>query len=345
MLAFTAMSLITTTYAFVILNKSVEVDPFDINVESGGGLLISLDGKTFKSGITIDELKEQIKKNTGKEYNELICAPVSISQTNGLIDYDDEGHLKMEKDHITDNPANPNSLYKLHEMVEAEKSDYLTVDFYFKVVGNVDFSKNYKLTLSGSSKLDGGKVKTVTPKNNLSSYDKATNDVVVYGPTQENKTLDVNPYDALRMAIYHNIENENSDTKMDNNNLGTNEIYIIENSLGLGSSAIENRSNETDVDNYDIKHDKNKNAMYTYYNSLFPFENFTSAAEDGEAFDTIKLEEMDLARFVKISDNEYQTLRISVTIWLEGWDADYFLESDNGLSEFGIFLKFDLNEV
>ena len=343
MLAFTVISLVTTTYAFVILNRSVEVDPFNMEVESGGGLLISLDNKNFKSGITLAELKEQIKKNTEKEYNELICAPVSISQLNGKILYDEYGHLKMEKDHVIDNPLDPDSLYKKHQMVEAEKCDYLTIDFYFQAVGNVDLTKNYKLTLSADSYLTGGVKKTVTPKNKLSTYVKETGAIINYGPTEENKNLEVNPLDSLRMALYHDVSGDNEASKMDNNFTGANEIYIIENSLGLGSSAIEEKSNEND-NNYDVKHDKNKNAMYTYYNSLFPFENFEVAASDGEAFNTTTLGEMDLARFIK-DDNGYKSIKITVTIWLEGWDADYFLESDNGLSTFNIFLKFDLNEA
>ncbi len=338
MLAFTIMSLVTTTYAFIILNKSVDVDLFNMEVESGGGLLISLDGKKFKSGVTLDELKEQIKKNTSVDYNELVCAPVSIKQTNGKIDYDNDNHLIMEKDHVVGD-----DLYKSHEMVLANNNDYLTLDFYFEVVGNVDLTKNYKLTLSADSKLTGGKVKTVTPKNYLASYDKETKDIIEYGPDKEEKQIDVNPLDALRMAIYHNIDNDNKDTRMDITNDSSNEIYIIENSLGLGSSAIEARSDNS-LAEYDIKHDKNKNAMYTYYNSLFPFEKFQTAAEDGEAFDTRTLGEIDLAHFIRDKE-DYLPLKISVTIWLEGWDADYFLESDNGLSEFGIYLKFELNEA
>ena len=338
MFIFTVMSLITTTYAFIILNKSVDVDPFNMDVKSGGGLLISLDGKKYSSGITLDELKEQIKKNTNKEYNELICAPVSVKETAGKIDYDNDNHLIMEKDHVYGI-----DLYKDHEMVIANACDYLTIDFYFEVIGNVDFTKNYKLTLSAESKLTGGKTKTVTPKNYLASYDKATGNIVEYGPDKENKQVDVNPLDALRMAIYHNIDGDSKDTRIDLTNNSSNEIYIIENSLGLGSSAIEERSDESS-EKYDSKHDKNKNAMYTYYNSLFPFEKFSKAAEDGEAFNTRTLGELDLARFIK-DGNDYLPLKISVTIWLEGWDADYFLESDNGLSEFEIYLKFELNEV
>ena len=332
----TAATLSTSTFAFVILNKDVEVDMFNMDVESDGGLLISLDGKNFKSGVTKEELKNQIAINTGVSYDNLVCKPVTVKQTDGKISYDENNHLVMEKDAL--NEPVGNDVRQTHKLVDAGKSDYLTIDFYFKVVGNVDLTKNYKLSLSGESSLTGGKVKTVTPKTTLVSNDKS------YGPDYDLKTLEVNPLDAMRMAFYHNTENGDEATRMDLTKTSANEIYLVENTLGLGSAAIEERSDEANLERYDIKHDKNKNAMYTYYNNLYPFHNFATAAKDGEAFDTDVLKETDLARFINLGD-EYKTLKVSLTIWLEGWDADYFLEADNGLSTFNIFLKFLLKEV
>ena len=88
------------------------------------------------------------------------------------------------------------------------------------------------------------------------------------------------------------------------------------------------------------------------YNNLYPFTKFTSAAQDGEAFnDNVDLSvDRDLAKFVRTYDdttneaNGFKVLKVTVSIWLEGWDADYFLNVENGQSKFAVRLKFELQE-
>ena len=47
----------TTTYAWFTANKTVTVDPIDVNVEAKSGLQISADGETWKSVISNADLK------------------------------------------------------------------------------------------------------------------------------------------------------------------------------------------------------------------------------------------------------------------------------------------------
>ncbi len=361
MLAMTIVCLTSTTYAFVILNQSVDVEMFNLQIDMGDGLMISLDGNNYSNGITNVEFKEQVKTNTGvNDYENLNLAPVTIRQNGGKIQYDTNGHLVMEKDGLV--PVANSDVFSTHEMKLAEIYDYVTIDFYFKIVGNYDKTKNYKLVLSNedtfiknSNSTNDGKT-SVKLENELTTYELDSTgavNTVKYGPTETNKSIEVNPVDAMRMAFYHNVSGVNKPTStvdLPDGSTKEYEIVIIENTLGLGSAAVEGRGN-SENENYDVKWDKRYNAMYTYYNNLNPFSVYTSAAADGEAFDTTTISGPansgnNLAKFLYVTtEEEFASIKVSATFWLEGWDADYFMGIDNDYSKFDIRLRFDLKEV
>lgn len=377
MLAMTIACLTSTTYAFVILNQSVEVEIFNLEIDSGDGVLISLDGKNFANGIT----KQQLEAKLGTSFDDIKLAPTTVKHSkagvdndtvNGKIKYDSTtNHLIMQKDSIVKYPEghelHDSDVYGTHEFIDAtENKDYVTFDLYFKIVGQYDVSKNYKIALSSDSFLkntyvdeNGSSYRDVILENNLITYDE-NGHAVTYGPNEKTNEYDrtkisVNPVDAMRMAFYQNVvkdPNRSTNTsRIDATGTDDNEIVIIENSVGLGSAAIEGRNASTDPNN--LKYDKTMNAMYTYYNNLYPFTKFTEAAQDGEAFNNnvTLAQDRDLARFVRTyaddtatEANGFAVLKITVTLWLEGWDADYFLNVENGLSKFAVRLKFELQE-
>lgn len=322
MIVMTVSTFISTTYAFVIMNQVVDVDDFDFNIDVQNGVLISLDNENFTAGITLDMIKDEILKRTGKKYNEITYEGVTIKQDqDGNIMYKDNS-LYMQKDHLT--PDLNHQDYYLHEMVDADKDDYLTFDLYFKLVGDVSPDIKYKIKLSDITSVTGKGAKDVSLLTDLTDKDG-----VVHGPLQNSKTISVDPVDSMRFAIT-NVGDE----------LKT---RIYEPSLGLSSSAIEGRTSDI--------YDKNKNAMYTYYNNLNPFEKFTKAADDGKAFDTIHIYED-----VKYSDevigefeydndlNEFKVIKLNIAIWLEGWDADCFVGIPKDLMQFKIKFAFELVE-
>ena len=323
MIVMTITTFISTTYAFVIMNSVVDVDDFDFNVDVQNGILISLDGENFTSGITLEMRKEEILKRPGKNYNDVVYEGVTIKEDqNGKLTYKD-GSLYMVKDHLT--PDTTKQDYYLHEMVDALKDDYLTFDLYFKLVGDVDSNVSYKLKLSDNTSVTGKGAKEVPLLTDLTDSNG-----VVHGPLRENKTVMVDPVDSMRFAI----------TKTSGTDVVT---TIYEPSLGLASSAIEGRT--------ETIYDKNKNAMYTYYNNLNPFEMFTKAAQDGDAFDTKHIYDGEkysddvIQTFEYDSDlGEFKVIKLTIAIWLEGWDADCFVGIPKDLMQFKIKFAFELVE-
>ena len=47
----------TATYAWFTSNKTVSVDPIDVNVTTSSGLQISADATTWKSVLSVDDIK------------------------------------------------------------------------------------------------------------------------------------------------------------------------------------------------------------------------------------------------------------------------------------------------
>ena len=80
--------------------------------------------------------------------------------------------------------------------------------------------------------------------------------------------------------------------------------------------------------------------MYNYYNSLHPHEPFTKAAEDGEAFDTINaIANSKVGEFI-YKNNEYSVIKLTLAIWLEGWDADFLAGTPIEATKFKVNLGF-----
>ena len=114
-------------------------------------------------------------------------------------------------------------------------------------------------------------------------------------------------------------------------------IYEVTDEADLGTTAIEGRTDS---------HNPSSNIMYNYYNVIHPLYPFTSGAEDGEAYDTVR-------QFGTLANNvwtgEYVSkfdengiAKVTVYIWLEGWDADYLLGTSATASEIGATLEFTL---
>lgn len=82
-LVFAAVTLGATTFAWFTLTTVAKIDPVDVDIEAGEGIELSLDGKTFKSFITADELKEVIG-------NSIVFKPLTTSDGKLLVDLGSE---------------------------------------------------------------------------------------------------------------------------------------------------------------------------------------------------------------------------------------------------------------
>lgn len=111
-------------------------------------------------------------------------------------------------------------------------------------------------------------------------------------------------------------------------------IFEVTNEKDLGSVALEDSTSQ--------EYDKNANAMYTYYNSIHPNYPFEKAASNGDRFKTEKkFEDVSLGKFEYSEvDGKYNDLKTTIYIWLEGWDADYFLGASVNSRKLSIKLDF-----
>ena len=334
----TAACLTTSTYAWFARNGDAIVEEMNLNLETGSGLLVSLDGTNFSQDITFEMIKAKIEENTGKPYNEIKYKPVTLKHdTQGKIIYNNN-YPVFEKDKL--NRVN-DELYS-HNFVDAEVGDYLQFDLWFRLESNEQRSGNWDLffskTRSDNLDQDGNildeKLKTGIVGNTTTT--KLNNRMTTLDHQyQANDYVTFNPADAMRMGVRSN-----------------NYFRIYEPEVGLGSAAIPG----ADPDGV---HSFTKNAMISYYNNLYPKAPFNESDfaskynESYEGFQTVSntatescytIDRLHKFNYANDIENHYEDVKLTFVMWLEGWDADYFdgIDSadDYDPSQFKVNLNF-----
>ncbi len=149
--------------------------------------------------------------------------------------------------------------------------------------------------------------------------------------------INVDISNAIRLGVYNVDEDDNLALTNYNNFV----IYEKVNEYDLGGVALESHRGLND------RFDPEKNAMFTYYNNYFVKYPFLTGAEDGEAFDTLNKEELLATSFgdfkFKEAKNDYNVIKLEIYIWLEGWDADYFVGVPNDTT-IRVDLGFEIKE-
>ncbi len=346
-LSFTLASLITSTFAFVVMSSNVEINA-EFNIEGYEGLGISLDGNEFTQDITSESLKEKIAGSV-ENYDKLSFRGVTpMHDNNGKISFTSLSSMDGEVPFMY--------LYNNHYISADKNEDYLQFDLYFTALNSKEKSKNYDLFLvsdkpdKAGTKITGvaSEVELLTSLTTPASIDSRTgvrtsgpykDTAYVPGEYKAKDKITVDPSNAVRIGVttgeYSNSSAANT-MKMS--------VFETPNEKDLGSSAIEGRTDE--------RHNKDLNAMYTYYNSWNVLNPLTSAAEDGEAFNTSNDFEKDAAGNdnplgVLKYDNatsSYNIIKVTMYVWLEGWDADYFLGVPISAREVNINLVFEMRE-
>lgn len=193
-----------------------------------------------------------------------------------------------------------NDGYSHSTEVSTANERYLKFDVTFRLISDSDTSdthKNFALVFDDTTSLKARKTEEVTLQNTMTTQNATleAGDVV---------NLDIS--NAMRLGVYSSY-------------LGGMKTFEVANDMDLGSSAIEGSTESS--------HMTSTNAMYTYYNSLNSKYPLTSGAVDGERFNTIsEYTNTNLGEFKYDSTTgEYNDITLTMYIWLEGWDADYFL--------------------
>ncbi len=323
--AMTAVCLGTSTYAWFSKNEVVWTEETDFNLDFYSGLLISFDGANYHQDVTKAQLAQAM---TGIEdedealeaFKQISLDGVTPKMENEKIQYDDTTkYVKFTYDTVDEeghDDGNGNTVYD-HTAVDAVANNkYLRFDLWFKLAdGGVPKSAsapvyNLVFTDKTSVKSKAGKQEvTLLNKLNTMTEEKSAGE-----------TIDVDGANSLRVGV----ETYNDDNQ---------DMIVFEpvNEYNLGSAAVEGRADDL--------HNPAKNAMYTYYNNFFR-EKFTQAADDGEAFETYsKFTDGVLGTFEASLDSTtnqyvYNDIKLTMYIWLEGWDADYFygITNSNELS-------------
>ena len=315
MLVLTIVTATSTTYAWFSKNRNAWVDDFELEIENVEGMLISTDGVNFSSSVSNEELiKAIVAKKKGVAISELnlntLKEDFQAIHLSSVTTSDLKEFKTIDKSNVV------NGYYQL---TEAPKNSYLEFDLYFRIVSNIGQTTADVQTLSiASDSVIESEAKAVNLVNSLNAGG------VVYA---SGGSIAVNPANAMRLGIkVHDSEEE---------------AIIYEPNLGLGSYAIEGFTNEEDED-YQIKYDPTKNAMLTYFNNLNENKLAPLSSVGSEIYTNAKTfdDGTVISKFVANSEKtKYNDIHITVSLWLEGYDADYFVGVS--VKNIKIFLNFE----
>jgi len=320
-----ALSLSASTFAYVLIGNSVSVEDFQFNIEGQTGLLVSLDGENFSQDITSNMIKEKIG-TTVELFDQKKFQGVTPKMEAGKVTYDSEGAMQFQYDFA--NEAN-----RVHTYKPAEANvDYIAFPLWFKAISTTTATSTFHVVMGEKTKIESIE-QNIDIQNTFTVKDANGNDVtyapasVAAGQNNYRTNVDQRVSNAIRLGLY-SYEEEN---KL--------RIFEVTDDADLGTTAIEGSTDE---------HDPARSIMYNYYNAVFPLYPFQTAATPGEAYQTIK-------QFGSGADTtwtgEYVTkfdadgvAKVMVYLWLEGWDADYLLNTSVEASEIGATLEFALSK-
>ena len=297
MLGLTVITVTSTTLAWFANNQTAWVDEFELEIENVEGLLISVDGENFYSSVSNEELIKAIvakKKNVDIKDLDLADAKKEIEKIrlSSITTKDLNKFLTIDNKVV-------NNYYQLKD---ASKESYIEFDLYFRIVADEIATESKVLSIAPDSYIKS-EARAVKLVNELRSKG------VTY---HSGESIAVNPADAIRVGIKVHDED--------------NTALIYEPNLGLGSYAIEG-VDPSDED-YNINYDPNENAMLTYFNNMNSSK-MAPISEDEKEFymNTKKFDDNTIiSNFdVKEDNTGYKDIKLTVYVWLEGYDADYFL--------------------
>ena len=336
-LSLTVVCLVSTTFAWFAKNQNAWIKDFDIDLTGVEGLQLSLDGENFSQDILSDTLKDYLVKDRtdNRKFDDLKFGCTSIIQENGLIKKENNQILFGYDEVYKDNTTNE---YK-HKTTDAKANEdkgFIKFDLYVRAKASYEDKLSYDLIMTDKTEIKSELV-PVKLSNKLTTRkwdnEEYTNEYKEYS---SGDTVNVDISNAVRLGIY-NVDEDANGALTQYNDFN---IYEMTNKYDLGSTAIEGST--------DAIHDKTKNAMFTYYNNYFTKYPFDKAATNGEAFVTKDKTGLLDTIFGSFNYNpnkaEYNKVKLEVYIWLEGWDADYFVgvpenTSINVSLEFGLVQK------
>lgn len=306
-----ALTFSASTFAYVLIGNSVTVEDFQFDIEGQTGLLVSLDGENYSQDITSDAVKEKIAGSVAA-FNDKSFQGVTPKQINTQVDMTG-GKVNFLYDDV-------DRATHTHSYKDAEENvDYIKLDLWFKALSTTTAASNFNLVLGEDTKIE-------STTETIDIYNTFTANGVTYSPTGANNKVTQAVKNAIRLGLF----SEEDDAL---------KIFEVTDQYDLGTTAIEGRTDS---------HDPAKNIMYNYYNAVHVLEPFTVAAPDGDAYDTISAYGTGTGagwqgEYISKFDSN-GIAKVTVYLWLEGWDADYLLDTTLEGSKIGATLEFALSQ-
>lgn len=333
MLCMTAVTLTTSTFAWFATNRNAWFDEIELEIGNTDNILISVDGNSFRSSIPADMVKRAVvaKKKTidyndnslndedyiNNEWKKISLEPIT---TNDLDNY-----LCIDNDHIES--INDHKYYQLHEVDETNTYSYLEFDLWFMMESSKSATKTYDLRLVddeyiAEERAQGHEVKSSYIKGNESEIELYNDLKTITKGYKAGEKLIVNTQNAMRVGIKRLEQKGANDIKN----------YIFEPYEGLGSYALNDYLNTQDENYY--KYDPSKNAMFTYFNKI---NEITLRSLTQENFDYVNgvyknelKDDVSLGEIIPLQNGTgYTKIKLTVSVWLEGFDADYIVGMRN----------------
>ncbi|RIA64765.1 hypothetical protein EI71_01917 [Anaeroplasma bactoclasticum] len=348
-LAATAVCLTSTTYAWFARNANAWTEEFEIKIHTDEGLEISIDGTHFVDTITKSELVKAIslqrynlvndenKKLTDftsdeidamvNTYGETVLGAVSPNENWQFYGFNTIDNVKNPLDYID------GGYFKPYALTENKLSaSYLKFDLYFRAIASSNHPKEkYNLVFADSAHDEGlgisyiqAEESEVTLNNELNILpsldlrdDSDPANPIVKGLFKSGDKITINPANAMRIGVS-----------------GTEGDRIYELNEGYGSSAYKNATDDL--------HNPLVNPMVTYFNNthkraangLYLKDYDTEYVETVKNFNDL----YPLGIFQRDSEGEYNIVKATFYIWLDGYDADYLEGVDTESIRF--FLNF-----
>ena len=316
-LLFTCLT--TTTYAWFARNSEAWTNDMELELENYDGLQISIDGINFRSNIPNSELKKAIVSKASN---------IPVEQLND--EKTDEFFERLNITGVTtanlkdfktvdSNVKNDDGSFKL---VNASEYSYYSFDLYFRLQTARATDQEYDLTFVSNDYAN-----RATSNVGVSSFKEAPTKATIYSgfsigdkKIEAGSKIDIDLRNAVRIGVLH----DESLSDLDENDKG---FTIYEPYIGLGSYAIEG---ETE-DKYNPAMNYMLNHLDAYSGHLNPI-----SKDDGDVYKMTEKDfnsEISFGRFVPTEDNKYKDVKITIYIWLEGYDSDYLSTVDDlGLS-------------
>ena len=310
------------TFAWLSINSDAWIEGMQVQATAGKGFMVSIDGSTFQSSLSTDDIMKAIVSKYRKTFT--MKADGTLLDENGA-----ELSLKQIKDVYKQIELEPCTSYNSVNLdltniygtkIDVSKGQYIEFDIYFKSTG--ELTKDMNIYVNGldkvmhqdttninvnptkiDSKLD--EIKLIGP---LTIFDKLTGESI---QKQRDDKLSVKSSNATRLGIMNQQGEVTILELTDEYDLGSYATNIADLALEEGVNVV-----------YDASYDAYKNAMFTYSSQMVehlqPID-YTKAPKTVKSL--VNSQGVNAVRICSLTKRD-STQKATFKLWLEGWDAD-----------------------